>query len=107
MFGGRDLLQRRVDTDPEATERFKRETTAERPARDRRRRRRRWPPRRPALNRDRILTLVGIAALVVIAAVTLDWDVGFVAVTIAVVLSLLMPHATKDAARRSRGRPCC
>ena len=41
MFGGRDLLQRRVDTDPEATERFKRETTAERPAGDRRRRGRR------------------------------------------------------------------
>ena len=28
MFGGRDLMQRRVDTEPEATERFKRETTA-------------------------------------------------------------------------------
>jgi di/tricarboxylate transporter len=51
----------------------------------------------PALDRDRILTLTGIAALVVIA-LTLDWDVGFVAVSIAVVLSLLMPHATKGAA---------
>ena len=98
MFGGRDLIKRRVDTEPEATERFKRETTPS------------GQPvigggaiamsaEAPALNRDRILTLIGIAALVVIA-LTLDWDVGFVAVTIAVVLSLLMPDATKDAAAK-------
>ncbi len=98
MFGGRDLLKRRVDTEPETTERFKRETTPS------------GQPvigggaiamsaEAPALNRDRILTLFGIAALVVIA-LTLDWDVGFVAVTIAVVLSLLMPDATKDAAAK-------
>src|SRR4051794_12856328 len=98
MFGGRDLIKRRVDTDPEATERFKRETTAK------------GQPvigggavamstEAPPLNRDRILTLIGIAALVVIA-LTLDWDVGFVAVSIAVVLSLLMPHATKGAAEK-------
>jgi len=98
MFGGRDLLRRRVDPDAEGTERFKRETTStgqpvigggavEMTA------------EAPALNRDRILTLVGIGALVVIA-LTLDWDVGFVAVTIAVILSLLMPHATKGAAEK-------
>ena len=53
----------------------------------------------PALDRDRILTLLGIAALVALALMPgIDWDVGFVAVTIAVVLSLLMPHATKGAA---------
>ena len=33
-------------------------------------------------------------------ALTLDWDVGFVAVTIAVVLSLLMPDASKGAAQK-------
>ena len=98
MFGGRDLMRRRVDPEPEATERFKRETTAK------------GQPvigggavamtaEAPALNRDRILTLIGIGALVVIA-LTLDWDVGFVAVTIAVILSLLMPGATKDAAAK-------
>ena len=98
MFGGRDLMRRRVDPEPEATERFKRETTAK------------GQPvigggavamtaEAPALNRDRILTLIGIGALVVIA-LTLDWDVGFVAVTIAVILSLLMPHATKGAAEK-------
>jgi di/tricarboxylate transporter len=98
LFGGRDLMNRRVDTEPEATERFKRETT---------------PSGRPtiaggavamsveapSLDRDRILTLVGIAALVVIA-LTLDWDVGFVAIGIAVILSLLMPRATKGAAEK-------
>src|ERR671924_2087855 len=92
LFGGRDLMNRRVDTEPQATERFKRETTPSgQPtiaggAVD-------MTAEAPALNRDRSLTLIGIAALVVIA-LTLDWDVGFVAVTIAVVLSLLMPHAT-------------
>jgi di/tricarboxylate transporter len=96
LFGGRDLIQRRLDPEPAATQRFKRETTAS------------GQPvigggavelsaEAPALDRDRVLTLAGIAALVVIA-LTLDWDVGFVAVTIAVVLSLLMPHATKGAA---------
>jgi di/tricarboxylate transporter len=96
LFGGRDLIQRRVDPEPAATERFKRETTSS------------GQPvigggavemstEAPELDRDRILTLAGIAALVIIA-LTLDWDVGFVAVTIAVVLSLLMPHATKGAA---------
>jgi Na+/H+ antiporter NhaD/arsenite permease-like protein len=98
LFGGRDLLNRRVDTDPDATERFKRsETPSGQPtiaggavA---------MTDEMPALNRDRILTLIGIGALVFIA-LALDWDVGFVAVTIAVVLSLLMPHATKGAAER-------
>jgi di/tricarboxylate transporter len=98
LFGGRGLLNRRVDTDPGATDRFKRSQTPS------------GQPtiaggavamtdEAPALNRDRIITLAGIAALVLIA-LTLDWDVGFVAVTIAVVLSLLMPHATKGAAEK-------
>jgi di/tricarboxylate transporter len=98
LFGGRDLINRRVDTDPTATERFKRsETPSGQPtiaggavA---------MTDEAPALDRDRILTLIGIATLVLIA-LTLDWDVGFVAVTIAVVLSLLMPHATKGAAEK-------
>ena len=97
-FGGRDLLNRRVDPEPESTERFKRETTES------------GAPtiaggavdiaaEAPELNRDRILTLLGIAALVTLALMPgIDWDVGFVAVSIAVVLSLAMPHATKGAA---------
>lgn len=99
MFGGRDLIQRRVDTEPEATARFKRETTESGApvigggAVD-------LAPESPGLNRDRILTLVGIVTLVGLAVSGVEWDIGFIAVTVAVVLSLLMPHATKDAATK-------
>jgi di/tricarboxylate transporter len=99
MFGGRDLIQRRVDTDSESTDRFKRETTeAGQPvigggAID-------MAVENPGLNRDRILTLVGIVTLVGLAVSGVDWDIGFIAVTVAVILSLLMPHATKDAANK-------
>ena len=99
MFGGRELLQRRVDTDPGATERFSRETTeSAQPvigggAVD-------AAMENPGLNRDRILTLIGILTLVGLAVSGVDWDIGFIAVTVAVVLSLLMPNATKDAANK-------
>jgi hypothetical protein len=108
LFGGRDLLQRRVDpdeTEVEASERFKRET-AEGGQPAIRGGAVAMAPEAPALDRDRILTLIGIAALVIIA-LTLDWDGGFVAVTIATILSLLMPHATRARRTRSPGRPCC
>lgn len=99
MFGGRDLIQRRVDTDADATDRFKRETTpAGQPvigggAVD-------MAVENPGLNRDRVLTLVGILTLVGLAVSGVEWDIGFIAVTVAVVLSLAMPHATKDAASK-------
>jgi di/tricarboxylate transporter len=99
LFGGRDLIQRRVDTDPASTDRFKREQTeAGQPvigggAVD-------MAPESPGLNRDRVLTLVGILTLVGLAVSGVEWDIGFIAVTVAVVLSLLMPHATKDAANK-------
>ncbi len=99
MFGGRDLIQRRIDTDAASTERFSRETTESgQPvigggAVD-------MAPESPGLNRDRILTLVGIVTLVGLAVSGVDWDIGFIAVTVAVVLSLLMPNATKDAANK-------
>ena len=101
-FGGRDLLNRRVDTEPEPTERFKRETTES------------GAPtiaggavdiaaEAPELDRDRILTLVGIAALVALALMPgIDWDVGFVAVSIAVVLSLAMPQRHQERGRQGR-----
>jgi di/tricarboxylate transporter len=97
MFGGRELRGRRVDTEPEETERFDRQTT---------------PSGQPVigggsaeavtdirLDRDKVITLLGIAALVVLALTRGEqWDVGFVAVTIAVVLSLAMPRSVKGAA---------
>ncbi|RKQ88339.1 UIT1 family transporter [Solirubrobacter pauli] len=99
MFGGRELIQRRVDTDAAATDRFKRETTpAGQPvigggAVD-------MAVENPGLNRDRVLTLAGILTLVGLAVSGVEWDIGFIAVTVAVVLSLAMPHATKDAANK-------
>ena len=100
LFGGRDLMNRRVDTEPDTTDRFKRETTPS------------GQPvigggavamtdEAPALDRDKIITLLGIATLVALAVMPgIDWDVGFVAVSIAVVLSLAMPNASKNAANK-------
>jgi len=50
----------------------------------------------PPLDRDKILTLVGIVALIVVA-LAFDVDVGFVALSIAAVLSLISPKWSKDA----------
>jgi di/tricarboxylate transporter len=53
----------------------------------------------PDLDRDKILTLIGIGALIVIA-LAFDVDVGFVALTIAAVLSLISPKSTKGAVNK-------
>jgi Na+/H+ antiporter NhaD/arsenite permease-like protein len=50
----------------------------------------------PELDRDKVLTLVGIAALIVVA-LAFDVDVGFVAFSIAAVLMLLSPGISKGA----------
>jgi di/tricarboxylate transporter len=50
----------------------------------------------PSLDRDKILTLIGILVLIVVA-LAFDVDVGFVALSIALVLSLINPQGTKDA----------
>jgi di/tricarboxylate transporter len=99
MFGGRDLLRRRVEV-PEPSGRFERrveekaETTGSRPmaggsaaaA----------TAEVPPLTRDMVLTLIGIVVLIGVA-LAFDVDVGFVALSIALVLSLVSPQATKDA----------
>ena len=53
----------------------------------------------PQLDRDKILTLVGIFALIVVA-LAFDVDVGFVALSIAAVLSLISPESTKGAVNK-------
>jgi len=50
----------------------------------------------PPLDRDKILTLIGIVSLIVVALL-FDVDVGFVALSIAGVLSLIAPGASKAA----------
>ena len=100
LFGGRKLLRRRVEAG-ESTGRFERRkeeeaaTPGERPmaggsaaTAD--------VGEMPELDRDKVLTLIGIGTLIVVA-LAFDVDVGFVALSIAVVLGLFMPQATKEA----------
>jgi di/tricarboxylate transporter len=103
LFGGRKLLSRRVEAG-ESTGRFERRkqeeaaTTGTRPmaggsaaTAD--------VGEVPELDRDKVLTLIGIVTLIVVA-LAFDVDVGFVALTIALVLGLFMPQATKEAVGR-------
>ena len=53
----------------------------------------------PELDRDKILTLVGIVSLIVVA-LGFDVDVGFVSFSIAAVLMLLSPKARKGAVEK-------
>jgi Na+/H+ antiporter NhaD/arsenite permease-like protein len=108
LFGGRKLLGRKVD--PEAV-------AAGEEAEGRRRFERRQHERAekeerapiaggaattaeaggmPELDRDKILTLIGIVSLIIVA-LAFDVDVGFVALTIAAVLSLVSPASAKAA----------
>jgi di/tricarboxylate transporter len=99
LFGGRELLRRRAET----SGRFERRVQAEAEVESAR------PPMAggaattmtagdmPSLDRDKVLTLIGIVALIIVA-LAFDVDVGFVALSIAAVLSLIMPQAAgKDA----------
>ncbi|MDI9974382.1 SLC13 family permease [Rhodococcus sp. IEGM 1307] len=53
-------------------------------------------PARPGVTFDQALTLVGLAALAVFSLI-LDLDVGFISMTVAVVLALASPKAQKGA----------
>jgi Na+/H+ antiporter NhaD/arsenite permease-like protein len=109
LFGGRKLIGHRVEPgetvdDDERAGRFEREvqeredagtgpkpiaggaaTTA--------------PAEVPELDRDKILTLIGILSLIVVA-LAFDVDVGFVAFSIAAVLMLISPKARKGAVEK-------
>jgi di/tricarboxylate transporter len=101
MFGGRELLRRKVAVG-ETTARFERRKEDEAAAAPS------GPPpiaggaatvqaeEMPSLDRDKILTLIGIVVLIIVA-LAFDVDVGFVALSIAAVLSLVSPQASKDA----------
>jgi di/tricarboxylate transporter len=101
LFGGRDLLRRRVAIDT-PTGRFARDVREHAGATGGR------PPiaggaaladEVPTLDRDKVLTLVGIVALIA-TALAFDVDVGFVALSIAAILSVLSPAATKGAVNK-------
>ena len=53
----------------------------------------------PDLDREKILTLIGIVSLIVVA-LAFDVDVGFVALTIAAILSVISPAAGKGAVNK-------
>jgi di/tricarboxylate transporter len=107
MFGGRDLLHRPrvVPGGDESTGRFERRKEEEAAATGAR------PPMAggstatadagamPELDRDKVLTLIGIVTLIIVA-LAFDVDVGFVALSIALVLSLVSPQSTKDAVNK-------
>ena len=106
IFGGRELMHRRVEVGDDAgTARFERRKQEEAAAAGDR------PPmaggsattfdaaEMPPLDRDKILTLIGIVTLIVVA-LAFDVDVGFVALSIALVLSLVNPAGTKDAVNK-------
>ena len=103
IFGGRKLMSHQVEiTDDGEQGRFERRKQEEAAAAGDR------PPmaggsattfdasEMPSLDRDKILTLIGIVTLIVVA-LAFDVDVGFVALSIALVLSLINPQGTKDA----------
>jgi di/tricarboxylate transporter len=104
LFGGRELLRRRVEPG-ESAGRFERRKREEAAATG-------GPPpmaggstataetgEMPELDRDKVLTLIGIGTLIVVA-LAFEVDVGFVALSIAVVLGLFMPQATKEAVNK-------
>jgi di/tricarboxylate transporter len=107
IFGGRKLLGRREQVggvDEEETERQRRferrkQEEAETAAR---------PPvagaataaqEVPDLDREKILTLIGIVSLIIVA-LAFEVDVGFVALTIAAILSVISPAAGKGAVNK-------
>ncbi len=89
LFGGRELLHRRVPVgDDDAGEQAAAGGAAPRCAAEDVR-----------LDRDKILTLIGVVTLIVVA-LAFDVDVGFVALSIAAVLSLVSPKSTKGAVNK-------
>jgi di/tricarboxylate transporter len=104
IFGGRELLRRRVPVEAPAggagavanpSEPAERASdpaeSASDPAAD--------EDEVLSLNRDRVLTLIGIVTLIGVA-LAFEVDVGFVALSIAAVLSVLSPAATKGAVNK-------
>jgi di/tricarboxylate transporter len=103
IFGGRELLNRRVavagdgggggarEATPGARPRMAGGAGPAAAARDREE-----DEEVPSLDRDKILTLIGIGTLIFVA-LAFDVDVGFVALSIAAVLSVISPKSTKGA----------
>jgi di/tricarboxylate transporter len=106
IFGGRKLFEQRVgisDGGMESPGRFERRKRAEAetsgPAPIAGSESATATGEMPSLDRDKILTLIGVATLIIVA-LAFDVDVGFVALSIAAVLSLISPKTTKGAVNK-------
>jgi di/tricarboxylate transporter len=112
LFGGRKLLGHRVDPADAAAgdEEAERARRFERRQKERAESEERAPIAGgstatadadgiPQLDRDKVLTLIGIVALIVVA-LAFDVDVGFVALTIAAVLAFFNPGIAKEAVNK-------
>ena len=112
LFGGRKLLGHRVDPADAAAgdEEAERTRRFERRQKERAESEERAPMAGgstatadadgiPQLDRDKVLTLIGIVALIVVA-LAFDVDVGFVALTIAAVLAFFNPGIAKEAVNK-------
>ena len=97
IFGGRDLMRKRVAT--ARAGRFERSEQREQAPIAGGSAAAVSAEEMPSLDRDKVLTLIGIVTLIVVA-LAFDVDVGFVALSIAAVLSLIMPAASKDAVNK-------
>ena len=106
MFGGRKLIGRTVEPGEAGDGEAERQRRFERDVKEREASR---PiaggeavaasPEVPELDRDKIFTLIGIGTLIVVA-LAFDVDVGFVAMTVAAVLSVLSPSGAKGAVNK-------
>jgi len=99
VLGGRQLISRRIDADdPDTLEADLHRGGAQVPARG-------YGTTAPTgtravgVRRDQVLTLVAFVAVAVIA-LAFDKNIGFVAITAAVILAMLAPNEHKDAVRQ-------
>lgn len=98
-LGGRQLMSRRIDPDePDTLEEDLHRGGASVPARGTGTTTE-TPTQSLGVRRDQILTLIAFVAVALIALV-LDKNIGFVAITAAVILAMLAPNEHKDAVKQ-------
>jgi len=86
VLGGRELMSRRIDPEEEAEE-----TTGSGGGTD--------VAVETGVQRDQVLTLIAFVAVALVSLI-LDKNIGFVAITAAVILSILAPEQNKDTVKQ-------
>lgn len=99
LLGGRDLMSRRIDPDePDTLDEDLHRGGASIPARGTGTTTE-TPTQALGVRRDQILTLIAFVAVALIA-LAFDKNIGFVAITAAVILAMLAPNEHKDAVKQ-------